>query len=220
VKCLAPFLPERGDKGSEREPRFAEIPEIKLPSRLPGLRPEAGQFGVRGAKLRLIPQRSQAPAQPFPPVVLRDQEPLERIPTDDLAHCGGNGSQALAQRAGLLEGELNRTVLLFLGQLRWTPTAWGILQPVKLIFLPPVQPLANAIPICLINVGNLVDRVPPLTEEDSVGSHPRSLRRLRFHHFFELLPLLFCQRLDEFCWGFHRSAILPQIFCLGTYKDF
>ena len=37
-----------------------------------------------------------------------------------------------------------------------------------------------------------------------MGSHPRSLRRLRFHHFFQLLPLLFRQRLDKLCRGFHR----------------
>jgi hypothetical protein len=64
----------------------------------------------------------------------------------------------------------------------------------------------------------LVDRVPPLAEENGVGPHPGALGRLRLHHFFQLLTLLFRQRLDKLCRGFHRFAILPQKFCLSTYS--
>src|SRR5262249_19012329 len=110
-----------------------------------------------------------------------------------------------------------RLLLLVRIELRGPPTAWVIVQPRHLLRLPPLQPLAHPIPIDLVDVGNLFQRVPALTEQHRVRAHARALGGGGFHNRAQLPALFGREGLHKFRRGFHThystAELIPR--CLG-----
>ena len=213
---LAPFLPRVRDTRREGEPRFVKVPEIKGAPRREGARPEACQFCLRSPEGGFVPPGFQTPAHPLPHIAVRLQEPLKGRGTDRLPQLGCHFTEPPPKRAWVFLREGNRLLLLLLGELGGTATPRRIVEAVKMARFPPIDPRAHAIPIDLVDIGDLGNRVPALAEQDRVRPHPFPLGRFRFHQCFELLPLVLRQRLREFGRCFHSPNILPQNFCEGA----
>src|SRR5262249_25588802 len=114
-------------------------------------------------------------------------------------------------RPRLLEGNFERLLLLVRIELRGPPTAWVIVQPRHLLRLPPLQPLAHPIPIDLVDVGNLFQRVPALTEQHRVRAHARALGGGGFHNRAQLPALFGREGLHKFRRGFHTHYSTAEL---------
>jgi Transposase DDE domain len=101
------------------------------------------------------------------------------------------------------------------------PTARIIVQPRHLLRLPPLQPLAYSIPIHLVDVGNLLQRVPPLTEQHSVRPHSRALGGSGFHQRTQLLALGGGEGLHKFRRRFHTRYYTAELMptCLFSRRE-
>src|SRR5262249_53686573 len=112
-----------------------------------------------------------------------------------------------------------RLLLLVRIELRGPPTAWVIVQPRHLLRLPPLQPLAHPIPIDLVDVGNLFQRVPALTEQHRVRAHARALGGGGFHNRAQLPALFGREGLHKFRRGFHThystAELIPRCLSKG-----
>ena len=98
------------------------------------------QFSFCRTELRLVPQRTQTPAQAFPDGVSGFEKSLQRVATKGFPTCVGALLQPLRERTWFFEGKFNRLLLFLLSELGGTTTARLILQPVKLAVLPPSKP--------------------------------------------------------------------------------
>jgi hypothetical protein len=77
--------------------------------------------------------------------------------------------------------------------------------------------LAHAISIPLIDIRNLIERIPPCAEQYRMGAHPLPLRGCRFHNRLQLLALRCCERFDKFRRGFHGYSYTTK-FILGCLQ--
>src|SRR6266851_8358137 len=187
------LLPGVGNRGIKRKAGFIKIVESDLPLILLCL--QGGQFTLTAGKGLRITETLERLSHPFPSKTCLFGQTFERRDTEALLGFVGEALHHRFERTGLFFDILLGEFLFVWGEFAWSATARLIMQTLDAMVFPFLDPCRHGDAMNLIGIGNGLDGCAGGTQQQTMGTAPRSEGGILFHRFFSECTLLVGQRL-------------------------
>ncbi len=176
------LLPGIGNRGIKRKARFIKIVESDLPLILLCL--QGGQFTLTAGKGLRITETLSRLSHPFPSKTCLFGQPFECRDTEALLGCVGEALHHPFERTGLFFDIVLGECLFVWGEFGWSATARLIMQTLDAMVFPFLDPCRHGDAMNLIGIGNGLDGCASGTQQQTMGTAPRSEGGILFHRFF------------------------------------
>jgi len=175
------LLPGIGNRGIQRKAGFIKIIESELALIL--LLLQGGQCTLTAGKGLRIPETLSRLSHPFPSKTRLFGQTCERRETEALLGLVGETLSHRFERTGLFFDIVLSEYLFVWGEFAWSATARLIMQTLGAMLFPLRDPGRHGAPMNLIGRGNGLDGRAGGTQQQTMGTAPRSEDGILLHRF-------------------------------------